>query len=451
VLKSKQQTVSWLTACCALWNIWTPMHRDWCDLMMSRSEALVDDGGENSTRDSLLGKVRFTYDRLPPLIKWPIDFSFNRITNQATGSVIKGKSTSTQSGRGSNCQDLWADEVDFMPKSELIASAIEDGAERKILVSSANPERAGGWFQRVEEHPADYVCLRMMWWDHPGKRCDCTSPLELDPARHRGCWYARECERRTQKNIASELNGLREGFASGRVFYTFSDEFVADDLAVLENLPIYRGWDLGVGDDTAVWFAQFVPIDTRNGARVLQLRLFDYYENRQMGAIHYRGVLQEKAREYPRHHIYDWADPHTLTARESDLSSWRTNLADGSHPYRIFAEPTGCVGVPVEVQCDATRAFMRYIEDQRGNIVPRMLVSGKRCGTGLKHLKAWGYATDETGRAIGHKPAHDAHSHAGTALNYLIWPVAPATEMPAEYGADAVAVAELKKEPVAWA
>jgi Terminase large subunit, T4likevirus-type, N-terminal len=67
------------------------------------------------------------------------------------------------------------------------------------------------------------------------------------------------------------------------------------------KLPVHTFWDLGVGDSTAIWFAQIHSSERR---------LIDYYEASGEGFQHYKQVLNEKNYLYGEH----WA-PHDIEVR----------------------------------------------------------------------------------------------------------------------------------------
>ncbi len=67
-------------------------------------------------------------------------------------------------------------------------------------------------------------------------------------------------------------------------------------------LPVHTFFDLGMGDFTAIWFAQFV----RN-----EVRLIDYYENNGQAITHYVATMQQRGYVYGQ----DWL-PHDARARE---------------------------------------------------------------------------------------------------------------------------------------
>ena len=78
-------------------------------------------------------------------------------------------------------------------------------------------------------------------------------------------------------------------------------------------LPVHTAWDLGVGDSTAIWFAQQVGSE---------LRIIDYYEESGEGLPHYAKVLDEKGYKYGEH----WA-PHDIQVRELGSGKSRIETA----------------------------------------------------------------------------------------------------------------------------
>ncbi len=79
-------------------------------------------------------------------------------------------------------------------------------------------------------------------------------------------------------------------------------------------VPIRTYWDLGIGDSTAIWFAQFAG---------KEIHLINYYENSGEGLSHYARVLDDYRRETGG--VYDLhIAPHDIQVRE--LTSGKTRL-----------------------------------------------------------------------------------------------------------------------------
>lgn len=70
------------------------------------------------------------------------------------------------------------------------------------------------------------------------------------------------------------------------------------------KLPVHTGWDIGMDDDTDIWFAQ----QHRN-----EIRIIDHYANRGFGFEHYSKELQSKPYTYGDHYL-----PHDIEVRNMD-------------------------------------------------------------------------------------------------------------------------------------
>jgi phage terminase large subunit len=153
---------------------------------------------------------------------------------------------------------------------------------------------------------------------------------------------------------------------------------------------VSTAWDLGYGDDTAIWFCQTIRAEPR---------IIDYYENRGVGLDHYAKVLKEKPYVYHKHLL-----PHD--GAKGELIAGTT----------IVKQATALLGRGVEVLprlsveegINAARVFM-----------PRCRFDDVRCAAGIKALRMYRRAWSEDRKAFADKPLHDWTSHAADAFRYL--------------------------------
>ena len=80
-----------------------------------------------------------------------------------------------------------------------------------------------------------------------------------------------------------------------------------------ENVGVETWWDLGIGDSTAIWFAQRVG---------QEVHLIDYYENSGESLAHYVDILSDKGYAYSNH-----IAPHDIMARELGTGKSRYEVA----------------------------------------------------------------------------------------------------------------------------
>ena len=154
-------------------------------------------------------------------------------------------------------------------------------------------------------------------------------------------------------------------------------------------LQVYTAWDLGIGDSTAIWFAQVTG---------MECRLIDYYEASGVGLDHYAGVLRSKPYAYAEHLL-----PHDVMV--SDLSTGRTRLQTlaslGIHARALNRDS-------VDDGINAVR-----------NLLPKCWFDAKKCEDGLDKLRLYRREYDEKLRTFKERPLHDFTSHAADAFRYL--------------------------------
>jgi len=430
IRKTRQVTATWFGAATRLYNaLW---RRDWMSFVLSRKEALVDDGGENATTKSLFGKIKFIYDQLPAWQRRgnPLEFNHLRIWNPRTQSAVLGGSSSPREAAAGSYQDLWWDEAAHGTRTEAAFAAARPTAPYGFWLVSTPMGRRGA-FPRVYLGQNDWRKIDIPWWSHPERRCSCTDPLDLDPSKHRGCWYARACEDMTPAQIASELNMSFSESVAGRVFWPFHADIHVGEVPYIERLPVYRAWDFGVAM-TAVTLFQPVTMHTVNGRLVKGMRVFDSYAATEKPAVHYREVLEERASRYVHSRVIDIGDDWSLNARlpDKDLSTWRILLSNGDHPYKIQVQKSGAAGNELGTLIDNANKFFRSVEARVGDeiqLVPRIQIDAEAGHNRfwIEMFENWSRPTDEEGRVTSETPAHDVYSHPGTSFYYGAWWYSP--------------------------
>lgn len=153
---------------------------------------------------------------------------------------------------------------------------------------------------------------------------------------------------------------------------------------------VITAWDLGIGDSTAIWFAQVIG---------REIRVIDYYETSGVGLDHYAKVLRDKPYLYSGHIL-----PHD--ADKSELGTGKTIrevlLSLGVKPISIAPK------LSVDEGIQAGRLFSR-----------KCYWDAEKCRQGLEALKQYRREYDEKLRAFKTRPLHDWTSHAADAWRYL--------------------------------
>lgn len=149
---------------------------------------------------------------------------------------------------------------------------------------------------------------------------------------------------------------------------------------------VCTAWDLGIGDEMAIWFFQLVG---------REVRVIDYYETTGEGLPYYVKYLQNKPYVYDQHYA-----PHDITVRELGTGKSRLEVAKG-------------LGI------DFTVAPMLRVEDgieAVRNILARCWFDSTNCEKGLSALRSYHKSFDEKNQTFKLRPHHDWASHGADAF-----------------------------------
>jgi len=155
-------------------------------------------------------------------------------------------------------------------------------------------------------------------------------------------------------------------------------------------LGVVTAWDLGVGDSTAIWFAQYAGPE---------IRIIDYYESSGVGLDHYARVLQEKEYVYDQHIL-----PHDVQVKELGTGKSRLETLDalGIRPVTI---------APKLMVDDGIQAVRSMLD--------KCWFDSERCDRGIEALRQYQRDFDEKGKTWRGRPKHDWTSHGADAMRYL--------------------------------
>jgi phage terminase large subunit len=153
---------------------------------------------------------------------------------------------------------------------------------------------------------------------------------------------------------------------------------------------VWTGWDLGIGDATAIWFCQQVGREPR---------LIDFYQARGASIDHYVKILKEKPYAYARHLLPHDADKTELGSGQSIIEQLK---GMGIRNTRVVKKLT------ISERIEIGRKFVRMCWFDR-----------KKCHDGVEALKVWRYEYDALAGVNSKKPIHNWASHPSDAFTYL--------------------------------
>lgn len=156
------------------------------------------------------------------------------------------------------------------------------------------------------------------------------------------------------------------------------------------GVEVHTAWDLGIGDSTAIWFAQMVG---------KEVRLIDYYEASGVGLDHYAKMLREKPYAYGEHIL-----PHDVAVKELGTGKSRLEVLDTLGVRNIRIAPK----LSVDDGIGSARLF-----------IEKCWFDQTKTARGVEALRQYRAEYDEKLKTLKLRPLHDWTSHAADAFRYL--------------------------------
>ncbi len=156
------------------------------------------------------------------------------------------------------------------------------------------------------------------------------------------------------------------------------------------NYPVVTGWDLGIDDATAIWFAQIVG---------REVRIIDYAEYRSRGLTDIAKDILAKPYVYQEHYL-----PHDVDTREMTSAKTRKETLQSVNLSPIRAGSR----LPVQDGINAVR-----------NLLPRCVFDERRCEVGLNALRQYKVEYDTKNKTPRKTPLHNWASHPADAFREL--------------------------------
>jgi len=147
------------------------------------------------------------------------------------------------------------------------------------------------------------------------------------------------------------------------------------------SAQVITWWDIGIDDDTVIWFAQLVG---------REIHLFDVLIDRGKALDFYAAKLNERRYVYAAHVL-----PHDIKARELGTGKSRFEILNS-----LLSNLVVCPSHKLEDGISAVR-----------NVLPMCWFDKTRCDTGISALR--GYRANKQGY-----PVHDWTSHPSDAFRY---------------------------------
>jgi phage terminase large subunit len=277
----------------------------------------------------------------------------------------------------------WIDEAETVSETawrKLIPTVREDNSEIWVTYNPESKESATHK-RFVEQTPDDCIVVDINWRDNPWfpavLEAERLEDKRKRPDIYDHVWEGDFLVHAEGAYYATEMRDAKDQGRIGTVAYT-------------PSIPVTTSWDLGVGDSTAIWFAQHL------GAEV---RLIDYYESSGVGLDHYVRVLNEKGYIYGNHIL-----PHDVRVRELGSGKSRMEVLDslGARPISVAPQ------LMVDDGIQAVRSMLA-----------NCWFDAERCERGIDALRQYHREYDDNGKVWRSRPSHDWASHGSDSFRYL--------------------------------
>ena len=276
----------------------------------------------------------------------------------------------------------WVEEaqtVSRMSWNVLIPTIRKDKSEIWV---SFNPElETDETYQRFVLHPPpDCQSVKVNWSDNPWfpevLRLEKDALRERDMSAYNTVWEG-ICRQTVDGAIFA--NEMQMAELEGRICRVAYDP----------SKPVHAIFDLGWSDATAIWYLQFVGMETR---------LIRYMEDNQKTISYYLSQMQTHGYVYDTLWLPHDAENKTLAANGKSIEE----IVRGAG-YKVKIIPK----VPIPDSINAART-----------IFPNCWFDRENAADGISCLRHYRYDVDEDGR-FSKMPLHDGYSHGADAFRYI--------------------------------
>jgi phage terminase large subunit len=174
-----------------------------------------------------------------------------------------------------------------------------------------------------------------------------------------------------------------------------------DAIEAIEGQPVHRAWDIGVRDDTSIWWFQVVGT---------QVFILDCYSASGAGVDHYAEVIEGRRKQH------GWTDGLDFVPHDARVKEWGTGRTRVETMQRLGLNPRV---VPQAGKLDGINAVRRTL--------PRCVFHPRTEEQGVAALEQYRREWDDDKKAFKASEVHDWSSHLADAFRYLAmaWQQAP--------------------------
>lgn len=243
----------------------------------------------------------------------------------------------------------------------------------------------------------DYAKQRPEWFCELQTAVDtgALSSDELEEARHEYIALHGEDLGRAQfeqEYLCSWNAAILGAFYALEMANVRKEERIVDVLEATPSQPVHRAWDLGVRDDTTIWWWQNV------GG---QIYILDCYSASGVGLEHYAEIVEQRQQHY------GWRSGDDYVPHDAKIKEWGSGKTRVETMLEMNLRP---MLVPLSTIADGINAVRQVLP---------ICVFHSRCEDGTSALEQYRREWDDDKKAFRASALHDWTSHYADAFRYL--------------------------------
>jgi phage terminase large subunit len=165
------------------------------------------------------------------------------------------------------------------------------------------------------------------------------------------------------------------------------------ELEAIPGIPVHRAWDIGVKDDTSIWWFQVVGVN---------LYILDCYSQSGVGVDHYAEVVEQRRAQH------GWMDGSDFVPHDARVKEWGTGRTRVETMQGLGLNPRV---VPMASKLDGINAVRKTL--------PRCIFHDRCEERGISALEQYRREWDDDKKAFKANEVHDWSSHLSDAFRYL--------------------------------
>jgi phage terminase large subunit len=189
------------------------------------------------------------------------------------------------------------------------------------------------------------------------------------------------------------FNAAILGAFYAREMVTLRKEKRIAEIEALPDRPVHRAWDIGVKDDTSIWWFQVVGT---------QVFILDCYSQSGVGVDHFAEIVEQ------RRQLHDWKDGTDFVPHDAKVKEWGTGRTRVETMQGLGLHPNV---VPLAGKLDGINAARKTLA--RSVFHPRCEEQG------IAALEQYRREWDDDKKTFKASEVHDWSSHLADAFRYL--------------------------------